>query len=179
MTEEGKNLRTARNQSTYFTNLRPLYFLKKCNLCFYKIWKGILIWNIFGTILKIYKRKIPALVFQCKGLFFVKCKVWYIPVEFMCMWAPFWATNAGLIALQWRVWLHQQKLMKIIGDEEEREPIPCRDCKSKNRYQIQLKSTVWSTELDSLFMLYVANLYSKWRKSEANSMDHSVRLLER
>ena len=35
----------------------------------------------------------------------------------MCMWDPFWATKASLIALQWRVWLQQQKLMKIIGDE--------------------------------------------------------------
>ena len=34
--------------------------------------------------------------------------------------------------------------------------------------------TVCSINLDSLSLLYVANLYSKWRKSETNSMDQSV-----
>ena len=43
MTEEGKNLRTARNQSTYFTNLGPLYFLKKnVTYAFTKFEKGYL-----------------------------------------------------------------------------------------------------------------------------------------
>lgn len=35
----------------------------------------------------------------------------------------FWATKAGLIAWQWRVWLQQQKLMKIIGDREREEKL--------------------------------------------------------